>query len=105
MIKAGNPDDDEYEVARLYTDGSFFQRALARQFEGDYTLTFHLAPPLVAKRDAATGHLRKQELGPAMMKAFTLLAQLRRLRGTCLDVFGSSAERRLERLDGAPQVV
>ncbi len=87
---------DEYEVARLYTDGSFL-RELAQQFEGDYTLKFHLAPPLVAKRDAATGHLRKQEFGPAMMKVFALLAKLRRLRGTRLDIFGYSAERRLER--------
>ena len=87
---------DEYEVARLYTDGSFL-RELAQQFEGDYTLKFHLAPPLVAKRDAATGHLRKQEFGPATMKVFALLAKLRRLRGTRLDIFGYSAERRLER--------
>mgnify|MGYP001166040840 CR=1 FL=1 len=87
---------DEYEVARLYTEGSF-RRALAQQFEGDYTLRFHLAPPLVAKRDVATGHLRKREFGPAMLKVFGVLARFRRLRGTWLDIFGCSAERRLER--------
>ncbi len=87
---------DEYEVARLYTEGSF-QRALAQQFEGDYTLKFHLAPPLVAKRDVATGHLRKREFGPAMLKVFGVLAKFRRLRGTRFDIFGRSAERRLER--------
>ena len=87
---------DEYEVARLYTEGSF-RRALAHQFEGDYTLRFHLAPPLVAKRDVATGHLRKREFGPAMLKVFGVLAKFRRLRGTRLDIFGRSAERRLER--------
>ena len=87
---------DEYEVARLYTDRSF-QQALAQQFEGDYTLKLHLAPPLLAKRDLVSGYPRKQEFGPAMLKVFGVLAKFRRLRGTRLDIFGRSAERRLER--------
>jgi len=87
---------DEYEVARLYTDGEFRQ-ALEQQFEGDYRLTFHLAPPLLARRHPDTGKLIKREFGPWMLKAFGLLARLRFLRGTPLDIFGYTAERRLER--------
>jgi len=83
-------------VARLYTDGTF-AADLARKFKGPYRLSFHLAPPLLAKRDPATGHLRKQAYGPWMMTAFRLLARFRRLRGTPLDIFGYSAERRKER--------
>ncbi|HEY4372057.1 MAG TPA: indolepyruvate ferredoxin oxidoreductase family protein, partial [Burkholderiales bacterium] len=86
---------DEYEVARLYSNGEF-QRRIARQFEGDYTLRFHLAPPLFARRDA-DGHLVKQPFGPWMMKAFGVLAKLKFLRGGVLDVFGRSEERRIER--------
>jgi indolepyruvate ferredoxin oxidoreductase len=87
---------DEYEVARLYTGTDFLER-VAAQFEGDYELRFHLAPPLVAKPDAASGEPRKREYGPWMLKAFRALARLRRLRGTPLDVFGRTAERRRER--------
>jgi indolepyruvate ferredoxin oxidoreductase len=87
---------DEYEVARLYTDGSF-EAKLREQFEGDYKLEFHLAPPLFAERDPATGRLKKKEYGPWMLKAFGALAKLRRLRGTRFDPFGYSAERRTER--------
>ena len=87
---------DEYEVARLYTDGSF-QQAIRRQFEGDYKLEFHLAPPAIAERDPDTGHLKKRSFGPWMMTAFRLLAKLKFLRGTAFDVFGRSAERRMER--------
>ncbi|MGN6153093.1 MAG: indolepyruvate ferredoxin oxidoreductase family protein [Lysobacteraceae bacterium] len=86
---------DEYEVARLYTSGEF-QRRLQQQFEGDYTLRFHLAPPLLAKTDAQ-GRLVKQEFGPWMLKAFGLLAKLRGLRGGTFDVFGYTAERKMER--------
>jgi indolepyruvate ferredoxin oxidoreductase len=89
---------DEYEVARLYTDGDF-QRKLAARFEGDYQLRFNLAPPLLAKRNPDTGELIKQEFGPWVMTAFRILAKLRRLRGTALDVFGYTAERRQERRD------
>jgi Indolepyruvate ferredoxin oxidoreductase, alpha and beta subunits len=86
---------DEYEVARLYTSGEF-QRRLQQQFEGDYTLHFHLAPPLLAKKDAQ-GRLVKREYGPWMFTAFRWLAKLRFLRGTALDPFGRTAERRMER--------
>jgi indolepyruvate ferredoxin oxidoreductase len=86
---------DEYEVARLYTDPAFLEK-LNRQFEGDFTLGFNLAPPLFAKRNAK-GELVKREYGPWMYKAFGVLAKLRRLRGTPLDVFGRSEERRIER--------
>ncbi|GHH59187.1 indolepyruvate ferredoxin oxidoreductase family protein [[Pseudomonas] boreopolis] len=86
---------DEYEVARLYTSGEF-QRQLEQQFEGDYQVRFNLAPPLFAKRDA-DGRLVKREYGPWMFTAFKWLARLRKLRGTRLDVFGYTAERRLER--------
>ena len=87
---------DEYEVARLYTNGAFAQR-LNDQFEGNFKLKFHIAPPLLAKRDAETGELIKQEFGPWMMSAFGLLARLKFLRGTAFDIFGYSAERKLER--------
>ena len=87
---------DEYEVARLYTDGTFEER-LKEQFDGKLKLEFHLAPPLFAERDPVTGHLKKRAFGPWMMKAFRLLAKLRFLRGTSLDLFGYSEERRTER--------
>jgi indolepyruvate ferredoxin oxidoreductase len=87
---------DEYEVARLYTDGAFL-RAVRDQFEGDYRLKFHLAPPLFARRDPATGELKKQQFGPWMLRAFGLLAALKGLRGTPFDIFGYTAERRRER--------
>jgi len=86
---------DEYEVARLYTNGEF-QRRIAQQFEGDYKIHFHLAPPLFAKRDSE-GHLVKKPYGPWMMKAFGLLAKLKFLRGGALDPFGRTEERRMER--------
>jgi len=87
---------DEYEVARLYTDGTF-QSQLARTFEGDYRLEFHLAPPLLAKPDTETGRPRKMRFGPWMMTAFRLLAAMKGLRGTRFDIFGYNAERRMER--------
>lgn len=87
---------DEYEVARLYTDGEFLHK-VRDQFEGNYKLKFHMAPPFFAKRDPDTGELRKQEFGPWMMTAFRVLAGLKFLRGTPLDVFGYSGERRMER--------
>jgi indolepyruvate ferredoxin oxidoreductase len=86
---------DEYEVARLYTDGAF-QQKIAGMFEGDIKLKFHLAPPLMAKHDAK-GQLIKQEFGPWMMKAFGVLAKFKGLRGSALDVFGYTAERKMER--------
>jgi indolepyruvate ferredoxin oxidoreductase len=111
---------DEYEVARLYTDPAFMQK-IQGMFEGDITLKFHLAPPLLAKKDKQghlvkqefgpwmmkafgllakkdkQGHLVKQEFGPWMMKAFGVLAKLKGLRGTALDVFGYTDERKMER--------
>ncbi len=87
---------DEYEVARLYSDGEFARR-VAAQFEGDYTLKFHLAPPVLNKPDAATGEAKKSVYGPWMMGAFRVLARMRGLRGTAFDVFGRTAERRMER--------
>jgi indolepyruvate ferredoxin oxidoreductase len=87
---------DEYEVARLYTDGDFLKR-VGEQFEGDYKLKFHLAPPLLAKNDPATGEPRKSQYGAWMLAAFRVLAKLKFLRGGALDVFGYSAERRTER--------
>jgi len=86
---------DEYEVARLYTDGRFVEQ-LKTQFEGDFSLKFNLAPPLFAKKDAR-GHLVKAEFGSWMWTAFKLLAKLKGLRGGAFDVFGYSAERRMER--------
>ena len=86
---------DEYEVARLYTDGRFRDK-IAGMFEGDYKLRFHLAPPLLARRDEQ-GHLRKQQYGSWMMPAFGVLAKLRFLRGTVFDPFGHTEERRQER--------
>jgi indolepyruvate ferredoxin oxidoreductase len=87
---------DEYEVARLYTETGFRDR-LAAQFEGDYRVVMHLAPPLWAKNDPATGEPRKRTYGPWMLKAMSILAKLRFLRGTPIDVFGYSGERRTER--------
>jgi indolepyruvate ferredoxin oxidoreductase len=87
---------DEYEVARLYTESDFLKR-VADQFEGPYELRVHLAPPLLAERDPATGHLKKRVYGPWMLGAFRLLARLRFLRGTPFDPFGRSRERRGER--------
>ncbi len=87
---------DEYEVARLYSDGSF-RKALEREFEGPIRLRFHLAPPFIARRDPATGELQKKVFGRWMMGAFRLLARLKGLRGTPFDIFGYTAERKMER--------
>jgi indolepyruvate ferredoxin oxidoreductase len=86
---------DEYEVARLYTSGDFEKR-VREQFDGDFTLHFHLAPPLLAHRDSE-GKLRKGEYGSWVFGAFKLLAKLRGLRGGAFDIFGKTAERRSER--------
>jgi len=87
---------DEYEVARLYTTGEF-RKKLDQQFDGNIKLRFHLAPPLFSKRDPVTGELQKREYGSWMFSAFTLLAKLKGLRGTALDIFGYTNERKTER--------
>jgi indolepyruvate ferredoxin oxidoreductase len=87
---------DEYEVGRLYAEAAF-AAGLDQQFEGDYRLKFHLAPPLLAQRDPKTGHLIKQEFGPWMLPLFKMLAKLKFLRGTAFDIFGYSEERKTER--------
>ncbi|PTU77626.1 indolepyruvate ferredoxin oxidoreductase family protein [Pseudomonas indoloxydans] len=87
---------DEYEVARLYSDATF-RKQLEAQFEGDYRLQLHLAPSWLSKPDAVTGQPRKRSFGPWMLKAFGVLARFKFLRGSVLDPFGHSAERRLER--------
>jgi indolepyruvate ferredoxin oxidoreductase len=87
---------DEYEVARLYSDGKF-RAALERQFEGDFKIEFNLAPPMIAEIDANTGHAKKRTFGPWMLSVFGLLAKLKFLRGSVFDIFGRTAERRMER--------
>ena len=89
---------DEYEVARLYTDGRF-EKALGEAFDGTHKLEFHLAPPLMSwwNADKVTGHPRKMSFGAWMLPVFRLLAKGKRLRGSWADVFGRTAERRLER--------
>jgi indolepyruvate ferredoxin oxidoreductase len=87
---------DEYEVARLHGDPRFAQ-AISDQFEGGYRLVFHLAPPLLARTDPATGEPRKIRFGPWMLTAMRWLSKLKGLRGTALDPFGRTDERRTER--------
>jgi indolepyruvate ferredoxin oxidoreductase len=86
---------DEYEVARLYTSGEF-KRRIEQQFEGDFKVHFHLAPPLLAKKNAQ-GQLMKREYGPWVFTAFRFLAKLRGLRGGTFDIFGYTEERKMER--------
>jgi indolepyruvate ferredoxin oxidoreductase len=87
---------DEYEVARLHTETGFLER-LRQQFDGRARLKFHMAPPLLARRDPVTGQPKKIALGGWAIPVFRLLAAGKGLRGTALDVFGYSAERRTER--------
>ena len=87
---------DEYEVARLYSEPAFREQ-LEAQFAGDYRLQFHLAPSWLAKPDPRTGAPLKRTFGPWMLKAFAVLARFRFLRGSALDPFGHSAERKVER--------
>lgn len=86
---------DEYEVARLYTNGEF-EKKIHQQFEGDFKIHFHMAPPLLARKDSK-GHLRKMEFGGWMYRALKLVARMRGLRGTVFDIFGRTAERKMER--------
>ena len=86
---------DEYEVARLHTDPKFVAK-IAAQFEGDYKLVHHLAPPLVSKTNAQ-GEAQKRQFGTWIRPVFAMLAKLKGLRGGTFDVFGYSQERRTER--------
>jgi len=86
---------DEYEVARLYSNGQF-RDALSKKFRGG-KVTFHLAPPLLARIDPLSGEPRKIKFGPWMMQGFRVLAALRGLRGTFFDIFGRNQERKRER--------
>ena len=87
---------DEYEVARLHADPAFLQR-LKETFEGDFSVHFHLAPPLLPLGKDARGRPNKRQFGPWMGRAFHMLARLKSLRGTPFDPFGYTAERREER--------
>jgi indolepyruvate ferredoxin oxidoreductase len=87
---------DEYEVARLYGLPSF-KAQLASAFDGIQGLRVNLAPPLFSRKDPDTGHLLKREFGPWIFSAMRVLAALRGLRGSTFDVFGKTAERRMER--------
>ena len=86
---------DEYEVARLHTDPTFLAR-IGSQFEGDFKLNYHLAPPFMSQRNDK-GELQKRKFGPSMLTGFKLLARLKGLRGTAFDLFGRTEERREER--------
>ncbi|WNC73617.1 indolepyruvate ferredoxin oxidoreductase family protein [Thalassotalea psychrophila] len=87
---------DEYEVARQYASSDFLDK-LNTQFEGDFKLEFNLAPPMIAPKDKVTGLPKKIRLGGWMLKAFGILAKFKGLRGTAFDIFGKTAERKMER--------
>jgi indolepyruvate ferredoxin oxidoreductase len=88
---------DEYEVARLYADGSFAKQ-VKNEVSGEHLrLKVHLAPPLFARMDKITGEPKKMTFGPWIFSAFKLLAKLKFLRGTPFDPFGYSSERKTER--------
>ena len=87
---------DEYEVARLHMETGFLD-TLKAEFEGDYRVNYHLAPPLLARGKDARGRPRKMQFGRWIQAPFRLLARLKGLRGTMLDPFGYAAERRMER--------
>lgn len=89
---------DEYEVARLFSDTDYMQK-IREQFEGDFSLEFNLAIPLLSRIDSNSGRPMKREYGAWMMKSFAVLKRFKFLRGTALDIFGYSAERKLERED------
>jgi indolepyruvate ferredoxin oxidoreductase len=87
---------DEYEVARLYTDGRF-EKQIRDQFDGDFKIKFNLAPPIMAGGKDALGRPKKRAFGPWLMPVFRLLAKMRHLRGTAFDIFAQTPHRRLER--------
>jgi indolepyruvate ferredoxin oxidoreductase len=88
---------DEYEVARLYAEPSFLAQVRNEVAGDNLTLKFHLAPPLLARKDKVTGVPRKMTFGPWLLPAFRVLARFKFLRGSALDIFGYSEERRTER--------
>ena len=87
---------DEYEVARLYTNGEF-EKKIAETFEGDFKTSYHLAPPIIGFGKKPNGRPRKRAFGGWMMSAFRQLAKLKGLRGGTFDVFGYTKERKMER--------
>ncbi|MFC3724834.1 indolepyruvate ferredoxin oxidoreductase family protein [Neoaquamicrobium sediminum] len=87
---------DEYEVARLHTQTGFAD-GLKELFDGDFRIVHHLAPPFLASEKDARGRPLKREFGPWIRLPFTALARMKRLRGTHFDLFGYTAERRMER--------
>jgi indolepyruvate ferredoxin oxidoreductase len=88
---------DEYEVARLYADEAFLKQVRAAVDGDNLRFEFHLAPPLLARRDSVTGLPKKMTFGPWLLPAFRIMARLKFLRGTALDPFGYTAERKTER--------
>ncbi|MDH3440907.1 MAG: indolepyruvate ferredoxin oxidoreductase family protein, partial [Gammaproteobacteria bacterium] len=87
---------DEYEVARLHSQTGFLA-ALRSDYGDGARLRFHLAPPLLSRQLDSRGRPRKKEFGAWILPLFRLLARMKRLRGTRLDIFGMTAERRMER--------
>jgi indolepyruvate ferredoxin oxidoreductase len=87
---------DEYEIARLYTEGDFAKR-LKEEFGGSFRIAIHLAPPLLSRRNSDTGLPEKSTFGPWMLSAMKILARAKHLRGGRLDIFGRTAERKAER--------
>ena len=87
---------DEYEVARLQTSPELKEK-LASAFEGDYKIRYHLSPPIFAKKDPISGRPRKYEFGGWITPLFKLMAAMKGLRGTGFDIFGYTAERKMER--------
>jgi indolepyruvate ferredoxin oxidoreductase len=88
---------DEYEVARLYSDGSFANQVKNEVSGEDLRVKIHLAPPLFARMDKITGEPRKMTFGPWIFQVFGVLAKFKFLRGTPLDPFGHTTERKTER--------
>ena len=88
---------DEYEVARLYSDGAFVKQVNSELGGEHLRFHVHLAPPLLARRDKATGEPKKMTFGPWIFPLFSLLAKFKVLRGTAFDPFGYSTERKTER--------
>lgn len=84
---------DEYEVARLHLET---RAKVEEAFEGDLTLTYHLAPPMLS-RTGPDGRPKKRDFGAGVERIYRLLARLKRLRGTPFDPFGYTSERRMER--------